>query len=80
MWPIQAVPQLGLRLGVCSLAMTTLLDLVAPKGAVAQRPREVRLVGRLFASKASCRESSAVDEKQLDQAKGLGYSLHLHLL
>lgn len=74
----QAVPQLGVRLGVCRLAMQTLMD--CAKATKAGSSRDIRLVGRLFVSKASAHEGASVDQMQVDKAEGLGFSLYLHTL
>jgi hypothetical protein len=81
---MQAVPQLALRLRVLRWAMK---DLLALRGSTSKGPlagqslRDIRLVGRLFVSKASVKAgSSIIDQQQVDAAHSLGYSLYLHVL
>ena len=41
---------------------------------------DIRLVGRLFVSKASVKEGTSADKLQVYKAKGLNYSLYAHSL
>jgi hypothetical protein len=73
-----------MRLAATRFAMEAVLDLAAAttKGAsVPLTSRDIRLVGRLFVSKAANgRVKSSVDEIQHDKANQLGFSLYLHVI
>jgi len=79
----QAVPQLGIRLGICKLAMQNLLEVAESlNGESLQIPDwDIQFVGRLLVPRSSIVDGSVVEQQQVDKAAHeFGYGLYLHLI